>query len=96
MLRSMSRAMLVSAIVAAPAGAQFGAPPLGFPKFEVLATDWQPQNGVAVSNGLTLIDEGIRPDVVVASPEPASVALVATGLIGVAGIVRRKKNERIS
>ena len=44
-------------------------------------------------NGLIAIDDvsSTAPVGVTATPEPASIALVATGLLGVAGVVRRRR-----
>lgn len=94
MLRSISRAMLVTAILAAPAGAQFGGPSLGTGAFGLPPADGQVQNdnGVMASTGLTQIDDQVGLIPVVATPEPAGMTLVATGLIGVFGIARRKRN----
>ena len=91
MLRSLSRALVVTALVAAPAGAQFGGAGPGNAPFDV-ATPGDLANGATASNGLTRIDEQPGANVVVATPEPASVALVATGLVGVLGVVRRKRS----
>jgi microcystin-dependent protein len=93
MLRPLSRAMLVTAILAAPAGAQFGGPSLGANSFTMPNAQGQVQlgNGATASTGLTQIDDQIGANVVVASPEPAEMTLVATGLLGIFGVVRRKR-----
>lgn len=86
--------MLVTAILAAPAGAQFGGPTIGTGAFAFPPAAGQVQNGngVTVSTGLTQIDDQVGSNAVVATPEPAGVMLVATGLIGVFAIARRKRN----
>lgn len=94
MLRSLNSALVVTALVAAPAGAQFGGAGPGNAPFDVATLGGQVHlaNGSSASNGLTRIDDQPGANVVVASPEPASVALVATGLVGVLGVVRRKRS----
>jgi PEP-CTERM motif len=98
MLRSLSRAMLVSALVAAPAGAQFGGAGPGNTPFDVSTLGGQVHlgNGATASNGLTRIDDQPGTNVVVATPEPASMVLVATGLLGVLGVARRKRKTWLS
>lgn len=97
MLRSISSALVISALVAAPASAQFGGQAIGNFPIDGSAAGGQTQysGGFAATNGLTQIDDQLGPNVVVASPEPTSVALVATGLIGIVGVARRKRNSRL-
>ncbi|MEO8334297.1 MAG: hypothetical protein ABI664_04965 [bacterium] len=92
MLRSLSRAMFVVAVLAAPAGAQFGGPTIGTFTVPPLTGQVDLGNGATATSGLTRIDDQVTPDVVVATPEPAEMTLVATGLIGVFGIARRKRD----
>jgi hypothetical protein len=96
MLRSLCSALVVTALVAAPASAQFTGAGPGNGQFDPSAFGGPGQfsNGFSASNGLTQI--GNQPDVVavVPTPEPTSVALVATGLVGMFGIARRKRNSR--
>jgi hypothetical protein len=94
MLRSISRALVVTALVAAPASAQFGGPAIGNAPFDFNAADGRVEHGrIETSNGITQIGDqiDIGPSVV-PTPEPASVALVATGLLGIVGVARRKRN----
>jgi len=95
MLRSLCSALVVTALVAAPASAQFTGAGPGNGVFDPSAYGGPGQfsNGFSASNGLTQI--GNQPNVaVVPTPEPTSVALVATGLVGMFGIARRKRNSR--
>jgi hypothetical protein len=97
MLRSLSRAIVISALFAASAGAQFsGGDHSPSDLFDRYAREpGRLQHPATVDNGLIRIrDHHAGADVVVVSPEPASMALVATGLLGVMGVARRRRNNR--
>ena len=90
MLRLLSHVVIVSALAAAPAGAQFGgASPRNAPFDFGTVGQEHLANGSTASNGLVRMEPGAN---VVPTPEPAGVVLVATGLVGVLGVARRKRN----
>ena len=48
--------------------------------------------GNGQTDGLGVVADGFTADPSTVTPEPASVALLATGLLGVLAVARRRKN----